>query len=256
MRFAPLTLLLALAAFSPCGSLRAAEADLASPSSSVVAAPTAPALSTAPAAEEHPWLATLSALLVDRYHAVGELRLAWQRPPSLEAPRAADLELVNAPAVLAPQILVLVRARESSGRVTEHSLLLRAELLRDAWMLRQPATIGSPLQPTSLESCRVDALRERDVLVLDAASAAPELDFARAVPAGRVLVWRDVIRRPLVRRGQPVDVVASDGSLTVSLRAVALNDAARGDSVRVRNPDSKKEFVAVVTDESRASVRF
>ena len=62
--------------------------------------------------------------------------------------------------------------------------------------------------------------------------------------------------RPLVRRGQPVDVVASDGALTVSLRAVALHDAARGESVRVRNPDSKREFVAVVTADSRASVRF
>lgn len=212
--------------------------------------------SSAPAADEHPWLATLSALLVDRYHAVGELRLAWQRPPAADAPRDADLELVNAPAVLAPQILVLVRAREASGRVTDHSLLLRAVLLRDAWVLRQPAAIGGPLLPGALESRRVDALRERDALVLDPAAAPPELDFARAVPAGRVLVWRDVVRRPLVRRGRPVDVVATDGALVVSLRALALHDAARGESVRVRNPDSKREFVAVVTDESRASVRF
>ena len=211
------------------------------------------------AAAEHPWLATLSALLVDRYHAVGELRLAWQRPPAASAPQEADLELANAPAVLAPQILVLVRAREASGRVTEHSLLLRAELFRDGWQLRQPAATGAPLVPAALESRRIDALRERDAFVLDASSAdapLPELDFARAVPAGRVLVWRDVVRRPLVRRGQSVDVVASDGALTVSLRAVALHDAARGESVRVRNPDSKREFVAVVTADSRASVRF
>lgn len=213
------------------------------------------------AAAEHPWLATLSALLVDRYHAVGELRLAWQRPPAASVPRDADLELVNAPAVLAPQILVLVRAREASGRVTEHSLLFRAELFRDGWQLRQPAATGAPLVPAALESRRIDVLRERDAFVLDAASSSadaplPELDFARAVPAGRVLVWRDVVRRPLVRRGQSVDVVASDGALTVSLRAVALHDAARGEPVRVRNPDSKREFVAVVTADSRASVRF
>lgn len=238
-----------LAFFFACAlvlPLRAADATSAGSGP----APASPVAAT----DEHPWLATISALLVDRYHAVGELRLAWQRPPSAEAPRAAELEIINAPAVLAPQILILVRARDG-GRVTEHSLLLRAELLRDGWMLRQPAAIGAPLLPAALEPCRIDALRERDALVLDD-SAAPELDFARAVPAGRVLVWRDVMRRPLVRRGQPVDVVASDGSLTVSLRAVALHDAARGESVRVRNPDSRKEFVAVVTAESRASVRF
>jgi len=243
MRRAPLALLLALAAaLAP-----AARAQSAASAKKEEAAAPAPA-------SEHPWLATLSALLVDRYHAVGELRLAWQRPPA-SAPLDAELELVNAPAVLASQILVLVRARDAAGRVSDHSLLLRAELLREAWTLRQPAAIGSPLVPDSLAPVRVDALRERDALVLDAASA-PEFDFARAVPAGRVLVWRDLVRRPLVRRGQPVDVVASDGALTVSLRAVALHDAARGDSVRVRNPDSKKEFVATVVAESRASVRF
>ncbi len=252
MRRAPFIVLFALAAtFASAPALRAQSADATLP-----ATPAAASASVAAPASEHPWLATLSALLVDRYHAAGELRLSWQRPPAA-ASADAELELVNAPAVLAPQIVVLVRARDASGRVAEHSLLLRAELLRDAWILRQPATIGSPLVPAALESARVDALRERDALVLDTSSAvAPEFDFARAVPAGRVLVWRDVVRRPLVRRGQPVDVVATDGALTVSLRAVALHDAARGDSVRVRNPDSKKEFVATVTAESRASIRF
>lgn len=216
-----------------------------------------PAVAPAPEAQsEDTWLVTLSALLVERYRAVGDLRLAWHRPLAAEAPRAADLEIVNAPAVLAPQLLVTVRARDAAGRVSDHVLLLRAELWRDGWTLRQPGALGAPLAPSDLEPVRVDTLRERDALALDPAAGAPELDLARSVPAGRVLVWRDVIRRPLVRRGQPVDVVASDGSLTVSLRAVALHDAARGESVRVRNPDSRREFVALVTDESRAAVRF
>lgn len=243
--------------------LFSAASFLVTASSALLALPAvepAPAASPAPAsAAEDPWLVTLSALLAERYRVAGELRLSWHRALPAAAPRDADLELVAAPAVLAPQILVHVRARDAAGRVTDHSLLLRAELWREAWVLRQPAAAGAPLQLADLEPRPVDTLRERDALAFDSASAsdAPaEHDFARAVPAGRVLVWRDVVRRPLVRRGRPVEVVATDGALTISLRAVALHDAARGEPVRVRNPDSKREFVAVVTADSRASVRF
>jgi flagella basal body P-ring formation protein FlgA len=70
------------------------------------------------------------------------------------------------------------------------------------------------------------------------------------------VAWRDVVRRPLVRRGQDMEVVATSGALTVTLNGIALNDAASGESVRVRNPDSKKEFVAQVVSESRATIRF
>lgn len=227
------------------------------PPLAVARASTPPAPSSAvAAAADHPWLVTLNALLVDRYRAGGDLRLAWHRPLPADASPDADLELLQAPAALAPQLLVTVRARAASGRVADHSLLLRAELWREGWALRQPVASGAPLAPDVLEPVRFDALRDRDALVLDPARPAAEFDFARAVPAGRLLVWRDVLRRPLVRRGQPVDVIASDGALVVSLRAVALHDAARGESVRVRNPDSRREFTATVTADSRATVRF
>ncbi len=213
-------------------------------------------LSAAEAADsaDDPRLVTLAALLADRYQTTGDLRLSWHRPPPATIPREADLTLLSAPPELSSQILVGLRATDVSGRPADFTLVVRAELWRDGWALRQPAPAGSALSAPALDARPYDALRERDALALDPAS--PELDFARAVPAGRLLVWRDVVRRPLVRRGQSVDVLATDGALTVSLRAVALHDAARGEPVRVRNPDSRREFVATVVDDSRASVRF
>ncbi len=207
----------------------------------------------AAAAAPDPWLVALGALLADRYHANGELRLSWNRARPAAAPADAELVIVSAPAELAPQLLVTVRAIDSAGRAGEHTLVLRAELWRDGWTLRTPAATASPLDPAALDTRRYDALRERDALPADPAA---ELDFARNVPAGRLLAWRDVVRRPLVRRGQTIEVLATSGPLTVTLRGVALADAARGQSVRVRNPDSKKDFVAEVVAESRAAVRF
>jgi flagellar basal body P-ring formation protein FlgA len=219
---------------------------------------TAPVVSTiqaevvsAPASDT--WLTSLSALLSDRYQTTGELRLAWNRARPASAPLDAELAIVTAPAELAPQLLVTVRATNAAGLSNEYIVVLRAELWRDGWTLRAPAAAGSGVDLTALDVRRYDALRERDALPAD---ANPELDFTRNVPSGRLIVWRDVVRRPLVRRGQTIEVFATSGMLTVTLRGVALADAARGESVRVRNPDSKKDFVAVVTAESRASVRF
>jgi len=212
-----------------------------------------PAVATTEPAAHDPWLVSLGALLADRYHVTGELRLSWNRARPTAAPADADLVILSAPAELAPQLLVTVRAIDAAGSATEHTLVLRAELWRDGWALRTPATTTAPLDPSALDARRYDALRERDALPAD---TDVELDFSRNVPAGRLLAWRDVIRRPLVRRGQTIEVLATSGTLTVTLRGVALADAARGEAVRVRNPDSKKDFVAEVIAESRAAVRF
>ncbi len=215
-------------------------------------APEAPAVAASAAAGDH-WLETLTALLADRYQASGQLQLAWNRPRPAAAPVDADLTILTATAELAPQILVNVRATDSTGRTSDHQLVLRAELWRDGWMVRDPVVVGTQLNPLNLDPRRFDALRERDTIPADSTL---ELDFARNMPTGRLVAWRDVVRRPLVRRGQAMEVVASSGTLTITLHAIALQDAARGESVRVRNPDSKKEFVAQVVSESRATIRF
>lgn len=202
-----------------------------------------------------PWLDVLTPLLADHYQTAGDLVLTWARPLPAGAPVSAQLSLASVPAALSSQILVSVRATEPSGRTSDHTVILRVELWRDGWTSREPSVSGDPLIPSRLEIRRFDALRERDAIAADS-TVADDLDFARNVPGGRLLVWRDVLRRPLVRRGQSVEVSATDGLLTVVLRGIALQDAARGESVRVRNPDTKREFTALVTSEARAAVRF
>ena len=212
----------------------------------------APAAAVAPDAPDL-WIETLTALLTERYQATGQLQLAWNRPRPAAAPADADLVILTSSKELAPQILVTVRATDSAGQVSDHMLVLRAELWRDGWMVRDPVVVGTQVNPLFLDPRRYDALRERDTI---AADTTLELDFARNMPTGRLIAWRDVVRRPMVRRGQAMEVIASYGTLTVTLHGIALQDAARGESVRVRNPDSKKEFVAQVVGESRATIRF
>jgi flagellar basal body P-ring formation protein FlgA len=201
---------------------------------------------------EDAWLEDLAYQLTQHFLPDGQLTLEWTRARPIEAGEATDLTILSYPSSLAPQLIVRVRATGAKG-ATEHSLVLRAQLWRDGWSVREPSNRGEPVSVSMLDPLRFDALREREAVV-----GLEDLDvvFSRNVPNGRLLTWRDVSRRPLVRRGQMIEVAASEGSLTVTLRAVALADAARGEVVRVRNPDSRREFSAQVVADGRAQVRF
>lgn len=223
------------------------------PAPKAAAAPPADAKSAPADPAAAAWLDSLTALLLEHYQPAGELVLSFARPRPPAAPADATLALASCPTELSSQLLVNVRASDNAGHVTECLLVLHAELWRNGWTLRDPAANGDPVRPGALDARRYDALRDHDALAVDPSQ---DLNFARTVPAGRLLTWHDVVRRPLVRRGQPVEVSASDGALTVTLRALSLQDAARGEPVRVRNLETNKEFTAVVTADSKAAVTF
>jgi flagella basal body P-ring formation protein FlgA len=68
--------------------------------------------------------------------------------------------------------------------------------------------------------------------------------------AGGSPVWsRCVHIRPLVRRGQLVEAVFQDGNLTISLKVETLEDGGLGQTVRVRNPKTKRELLGKVQNE-------
>ena len=201
-------------------------------------------------------IATLTQQLVEHFNLEGDLQLELIRPWIEPAPAVAPVAVVIAEFPAQPASSLLLRARlESAGALLgEITLPLRAQLVRDAWVTRQPANRGDVFDPAALDVRRIDVLRERDVL--PAATADRNLTFARSVTAGHVLTWRDVVRRALVRKGDLVEVAAVDGPLTVTLKALAMQNGTAGEIVTVRNLDSKKDITAQVVAENRVQVRF
>jgi|GEM_PF-508701 len=200
-------------------------------------------------------LADLAQQLTDRYRVNGELQVdllrAWSPPRSTEP---LSLVVLDAPPVLGPTLLVHFRLQAGSQSVAETSVLVRVQLIREVWCARAPVERGLPFDPAQFDTRRVDTLRERDTV--SASETTGDLALVRSVPSGRILTWHDLARRPLVRKGQIIDVCAVSGALTVSIKALAIDNGASGETVRVRNMDSKKEFSALVVAESRAEVRL
>ncbi len=159
------------------------------------------------------------------------------------------------PAVLSSAMIMRVRVVDPQGKTADETLAVRAQLWREGWVSRAPFERGAALDPAACDLRRIDALREREVLSTTLAQPADWM-FQRAVPAGRLIGWRDVTRRALVRKGDVIEVAAVDGPLQVTLKAQAMQDGGRGETVRVRNLDSRREFAVRVVAPNRAEVRF
>lgn len=201
-------------------------------------------------------LGELSRKITSHFALEGELQLellrAWS-PPSRVA-SVWDLQVLEFPTVTSSSMMLRCRVIADGAPAGETTFVVRAQLFRDAWATRQPLTAGANFDAALLEPRRVDLFRERDAL--PAAVGDRTYVFARAVPAGRMLTWRDVARRPLVKKGDVVEVSAVDGMLAVTLKGVAMENGAQGDTVTIRNPQSRKDFAAMVVAENRVQVRF
>ncbi|HVU25901.1 MAG TPA: flagellar basal body P-ring formation chaperone FlgA [Opitutus sp.] len=201
-------------------------------------------------------LSDLTAAFAAHYKVTDELALdlirAWS-PPDIAA-SSWELVVEDYPPALAGSLLVRCRLLADGASTGEVTLVVRANLWGDAWCAAQPLVARSTFNPALLETRRVDLLRERDALPANAGSA--DFILTRAVAAGHLLSWRDLARRPLVRKGSLVEVSAVEGPLVVTLKAVALENGAQGDVVLLRNRESLREFSATVTDENRVEVHF
>ncbi|HEX2853427.1 MAG TPA: flagellar basal body P-ring formation chaperone FlgA [Opitutaceae bacterium] len=202
------------------------------------------------------FIAAITRDLTGHFRLEGELQLELLRPWSAPEKTAAAWEtvLLEYPVTASSSMMLRCRTLADGVPAGDFTLVVRATLWRDAWAARQPLALGAGFDPALLDARRVDFLRERDVLPASAGDRS--YIIGRAVSAGRTLTWRDITRRPLVRKGETVEVSATYGQLLVTLKGVALESGAQGDSVSIRNPDSRKDFTATVIDENRVQVRF
>lgn len=201
-------------------------------------------------------VAELARQLSDRYQVRGELKLDLVRPWIVPVPVAGgyELSIVDSPARLTSSLLVRVRLLNSGRSCGDLMLPLQVQVLRNVFVARSMIERDAPFDPAQLDSRRVDVLRERDAVAIEDCEG--DLTFTTSVQPGRLLVWRDLAKRALVHKGEIIEVSAVDGTMTVTTKAIAMENGAAGDLIKVRNLTSRKDFSAYVVAEARAQVRF
>lgn len=216
----------------------------------VVAVPVASAAFT-----QDTLLTELNRQIYERFQLRGELKLDVVRPfAALAVDSPVEVTMLQCPPRLASSLLLQVRLQKDGRVLGDYSINLKAQLFRDVWASRMPIERGSSFDPAQLDAQRVDVLQQREIVPVDGIEG--DLTYVTSVSANRLLTWRDLARRSLIRKGQIVDVTAVDGTLMITTKALAMENGAAGDTVRLRNIESKKDFSALVVAEARAQVRF
>ena len=177
------------------------------------------------------------------------------------------------PAILVPDELLAVKVTELPGTGVSPNFIVRFELSagREAlgsWQMSAQAKVwkeilvakaplkrGQFLADAEVIRERRDVLGLRD-LMLDHLADEPGLELAETLQAGAPLTLRSVRLRPVVTRGQVVDAFVQDGAMTISLKVEVLENGVPGQTVRVRNPQSRREFRGKVQSEQTILVNL
>ncbi len=225
---------------------------------SVSKAPDATKVADVELLEQEELLVLLRGALKEQLPLQGELKLSLYRPwKPVEVPATGFELALNAVPPEGLASLTPLRFRLQSGRevLGEHQVTLVCELWQEVLVPQQSLSRGDLLVSAPFEVQAMDALRARSPLVTaDTDLAAYELK--QAAPAGQPLLWRNLFARPLIRKGQIVEVRAMEGLFTIKMRGYALEDGAEGEFIGIRNLSSRKDIQAQVINENTVKVYF
>jgi flagella basal body P-ring formation protein FlgA len=150
-----------------------------------------------------------------------------------------------------------VRFKISSGGATvgEWQVGFRAQLWQSVWVSTTHLDRGQSLDRSMISSQKIDVLREAQTLLSD--DVDPDgYDVTQTIGPGCPISKQDVVERPVIHRGDVVDVVAVQGPLNIHMRALALEDGGLHALIRMRNLDSSKDFHAQIMNENEVTVHF
>lgn len=185
-----------------------------------------------------------------------ELRLTRAWTPVMIPDETYTLKILDLPTT-GVSLNFIVRFELSTARETVGTwqVPLQAKIYREIWVAHSALKRGELFAEADLARERRDVLGLRDPLL---ATAPPDrmAELSENVMAGAPLYARSLRLRPLVYRGQIVEAQVINGAMSISLKVEVLENGSAGQSVRVRNPQSKREFRGKVQNEQTILVNL
>lgn len=139
--------------------------------------------------------------------------------------------------------------------VGHYQMQLACSLKQDVLVATRYLNKGTALSKSDFEVQSRDVL-EMKVKPIPATESLGGYELSNALGGGRVLYWRDLAARPVMKRGQVVDAVAMDGGMRIAVKALVLEDGCEGEFVSVRNLSSNKDIQARILNERTVQVYF
>ena len=194
-------------------------------------------------------LSLLTAAVQRQFGDGGEVELRLEHPwtPVTAPDEPLNLQLTRAPDNgLLPSFTVGFEIWAGQERVGSWQVEVQAKLWRNVPVAHSLLLRGQLLHDADIVYEKRDTLIHRDIAVN---LSDPSLELTENIPAGTTLPAHCLRQRPILRRGQTVDAVFRDGSLTISLKVETLEDGAVGQTVRVRNLKTNRDLFGKIQNE-------
>jgi flagella basal body P-ring formation protein FlgA len=186
----------------------------------------------------------------------GELELRFSRPvPSaivIDEPLTVKMLELPSTGVTA-NFIARFELRAGEEVAGTWQIPVTANIWREVYVASSALKRGQLVRDADLSRERRDMLALRDGLATVELDN-PFLEFSENIPAGMALTSRSLRLRPVVHRGKIADAIVSDGALTLSVKVEILEDGLPGQTIRIRNLKSKREFRGKVQNEETIHV--
>ncbi|HET7626178.1 MAG TPA: flagellar basal body P-ring formation chaperone FlgA [Verrucomicrobiae bacterium] len=182
----------------------------------------------------------------------GELELSLTRPwnsvPVPDEPFALKVTDIPASGV-SPNFVARFELWNNKEHIGNWQVAIQCHVWRDIPIAHSTLSRGESLAGADIILERRDLLLQRDVF-MDYPTTDPSLELTETLRPGMPVLNRSVRVRPAIRRGRVVDGIYKDGALSISLKVEAMEDGLPGQTVRVRNPKTKRELYGKVENET------
>jgi flagella basal body P-ring formation protein FlgA len=199
-----------------------------------------------------------STLQQDQVRERGELELRFVRPwaPQVVPDEALALRVLDMPNLgVTPNFIVRCEMKAGEEIVGTWQINVNAKIWREVWVARSALMRGQPLQNADIGQERRDLLTFKDGLTAMPAEMSG-FDVAENLSSGTILTARSIKQRPVIKRGKMLDALVQDGTLQILVKVEALEDGLPGQTVRVRNIKSRREFRGKVQNEETVTVNL
>jgi flagella basal body P-ring formation protein FlgA len=192
-----------------------------------------------------------AALQRDYVGSRGALEIHFSRPwqPVATPDEPLSLQLTDIPvAGVLPNMVAGFELWCGKERVGSWQAPLQARVWRDIPVAHSSILRGQLLRDADIALERRDVLTQREACIQFPVTDAT-LEAVSSIQAGAP-VWNHMTRlRPVIRRGQLVEALFQDGPMTISLKVETLEDGSLGQTVRVRNPKTRRELYGKIQTE-------
>jgi len=186
----------------------------------------------------------------------GELELRFVRPVTamnlIDEPLSVKLLDLPSAGVTA-NFIARFELRAGDEIAGTWQIPVQAKIWREVYVASGSLKRGQLVREAEINRERRDLLTTRDP-VTDLDLENPGLELAENIQPGLPLTSRSVRLRAIVHRGKLADAIINDGAMTLSVKVEVLEDGLPGQTVRVRNLKSKKEFRGKVHNEETIHV--